>query len=449
MGEKILILDDDERILNQLKWALGSDYELLLFKHPKEAKEAFLSQDIPLVLLDLGLPPHPQNPKEGLRLLEEFLLKKPMSKIIVVTGQEEKGAALEAIEKGAYDYYQKPIQLEELRIIIKRAFHIYHLEQENLNLRGKELEDKGFCGIMGTSAQMLSLFSLIEKVAPTDSSVLITGETGTGKEMVARAIHRLSPRSKNPFITVNCSAIPRELIESELFGHEKGAFTGASATRKGKFELAHSGTIFLDEIGDMPMEMQVKLLRVLQEKEIMRVGGDRVIPIDVRLLSATNHNLSEDIKAGSFREDLYYRIRVVEINLPPLRERGEDIILLARHFLQKEALKLNKDLKGFSAQALSAMLSYAWPGNVRELQNRVERASILSSGPLVSEEHLELGGSDIPSLKKARERMEIDLIRKALTKHRGNISRAAAELDLKRSTLYDLMKKYGIEPPAE
>jgi len=447
--ERILILDDDERILHQLKWALAPSYDLLLFKDPGQAREAFIQQDVPLVLLDLGLPPHPHDPRPGLRLLEEFLVKRPTTKIIVITGQGDKEIALQAIGKGAYDFYQKPIDLEELKITIKRALHIYHLERENIRLRDAELSDKRLGEMIGSSPLMQEVFDLIRRVAPTDSSVLISGETGTGKDMVAWAIHQLSPRHTRPFVPVNCAAIPRELIESELFGHEKGAFTGALTTKKGKFELAQGGSLFLDEIGEMPLEMQVKLLRVLQDKKITRVGGDKVIAVDIRILAATNQDLTEAIRRGSFREDLYYRIRVVEIRLPALRERGGDIILLAHHFLERESQKLNKELRGFTSQALAAMLSHSWPGNVRELQNRIERAVILATGSLVSEEDLELAAPELPSLKKARERLEIDLIQKALAKHRGNISRAAAELDLKRSTLYDLMKRYGINPVVE
>ena len=443
----LLIVDDEEVIRDQLKWALYDEYTTILAEGRESALEQVKANKPPLILLDLGLPPSPRSAEEGLKALEEILSEDRDAKVIVVTGNQERTNALKAIEKGAFDYFTKPPDMEEVRVVLKRALHILSLEKENAELK-KLAHREPFEEILGESSAMQEIFKTIRKVATTDVSALIAGESGTGKELVAKAVHRLSNRSRGPFIAINCGAIPENLLESELFGHEKGAFTGAHAQVKGKFEYAHGGTLFLDEIGELPQTLQVKLLRFLQEHSIERVGGRQPIPVNVRILAATNRDLTGDIKAGRFREDLYYRVGVVTLSIPPLRDRGNDLILLAKSFLQKFSAEYRKPFKGFHTEALAAIESHPWPGNVRELENRVKRAVIISEGKSITPSDLELeapsGVAKLKTLKEIREGAEEDHARKALEKYNGNISKAAKELGISRPTFHELIKKYNI-----
>ena len=445
--QKLLIVDDDEDLRTQMKWALTAEYDVHLAEDRQSAIGAMDKEHPAVVTLDLGLPPNPAGVEEGFAVLDHILDEYSHTKVIIITGRGEKEYALRAVEKGAYDFFYKPIQLDELKVVLRRAFHVAQLEQEQRELRHR-LSGDTFENMIGTSQKMQDVFSTIRKVATTDAPVLVIGESGTGKELVARAVHRLSIRGPKPFIPINCSAIPENLIESELFGHEKGTFTGAHAQRKGRFEMAEGGTLFLDEVGDLPSSLQVKLLRFLQEKTIERVGGREEIEVDTRVLAATNRNLEEAMKNGSFREDLYYRLNVVKITLPPLRERQADVILLAKTFLERYSHENRKKIKGFSGKAIDAIEHYAWPGNVRELENRIKRAVIMSDGKKISLEDLEMESIDVATenvtLKDARENLEKALILKAITRNENNLSRAASDLGISRPTLYDLMDKLEI-----
>jgi two-component system NtrC family response regulator len=444
---KLLIVDDDEGIRSQLKWALADAYDVFLAGDRVTAMEIMTAEKPSLVLLDLGLPPDPRGAGEGLKALGEIGELDRTAKIVIITGNNEKANALKAVEGGAFDFFVKPPDMEEVRIILKRALSLISLERENIALREKGLR-MGFEDILGDSPPMQKIFSLVRKVAPSDASVLISGESGTGKELIAKAIHSVSNRQKGPFIAINCGAIPENLLESELFGHEKGSFTGADAQRKGKIEYAHEGTFFLDEIGELPLMLQVKLLRFLQEHQVERVGGRENIPVNVRIIAATNRDLSQDIQGERFREDLYYRIGVINLSIPPLRDRENDTILLAKSFLQKFSSQYGKIFKGFSSDAIAAMESHMWPGNVRELENKVKRAVIISEGKHITPGDLELEApsedAKLKFLKEIREETEEIHIRKALKKHDGNISRAAKELGISRPTFHDLMKKHQI-----
>lgn len=450
--QKLLIVDDDEDLRTQMKWALSADYDVCLAEDRKSALAAMNKEKPEVVTLDLGLPPQPAGVEEGFAILDQILDEYGNTKVIIITGRGEKEHALRAIEKGACDFFYKPIELDELKIVLGRTFHIAQLEREQRELK-QRLSDDTFEFMIGTSQVMQDIFSMIRKIATTDAPVLIIGESGTGKELVARAVHRQGLRATGPFIPINCSAIPENLIESELFGHEKGTFTGAHAQRKGRFEMAEGGTLFLDEIGELPTMLQVKLLRFLQEKTIERIGGRQQIEVDTRVLAATNRNLEEAIKNGSFREDLYYRLNVLRINLPPLRDRQTDILLLAKTFLDRYCQEHRKKIKGFSDQAINAIEGYAWPGNVRELENRVKRAVIMSDGKKISLEDLEMESLDIETkrmtLKDAREDVEKKLIIKAIARNDNNLSKAAADLGISRPTLYDMMDKLEIPRPGE
>jgi two-component system NtrC family response regulator len=444
---KLLIVDDDESLRTQLKWALGQDYEVLLAEDRQSAVEAFRLERPPVVTLDLGLPPRPNSVDEGFSALSEILLEDHGTKVIVITGQEEREHALRAIEQGAYDFFAKPIDIVELRVTVHRALYVYQLEQEQRELR-RRLKVDAFAEMLGSSHEMQEVFTIIRKVATTDVPVLVVGESGTGKELAARAIHQQSARGGGPFVVINCGAIPATLLESELFGHEKGAFTGAHMQRRGRIESAQGGTLFLDEIGELSVSLQVKLLRFLQEHNIERVGGRELIAIDARVIAATNSDLKQALIEGRFREDLYYRLNVVKIELPPLRERGEDVILLAKLLLDRYAAEAGKPIKGFTEEAQKAIRTYSWPGNVRELENRIKRAAIMSDGQRVDPSDLELDMSTNSlgglTLRQARERLEKDLITKALAKRHGNLTQTAAELGVSRPTLYELMEKLGI-----
>ena len=428
--QKLLIVDDDEDLRTQMKWALTADYDVYLAED-RQSAIAIINKEQPVVVtLDLGLPPNPAGVEEGFAILDHILDEYSHTKVIIITGRGEKEYALRAVENGAYDFFYKPIQLDELKVVLRRAFHVSQLEQEQREMQHR-LSGDTFEGMIGTSPQMQDVFSAIRKVATTDAPVLIRGESGTGKELVARAIHRLSIRESKPFIPINCSAIPENLIESELFGHEKGTFTSAHVQRKGRFEMAEGGTLFLDEIGDLPLTLQVKLLRFLQEKTIERIGGREEIDVDTRVLAATNRDLEEAMKNGKFREDLYYRLSVVNISLPALRERNTDIILLAKNFLNRYISENRKKIKGFSSQAIESIERYSWPGNIRELENRIKRAVIMSEGKKITLEDLEMESVAVKKerivLKDAREKLEKELILKAIARNENNLTKAALD----------------------
>jgi two-component system, NtrC family, response regulator len=452
MNPRLLIIDDDEEIRAQMKWALSSDYDIVLAADRPTAIETFRNERPSGVLLDLGLPPNPGTPDEGLAALSDILATDRLAKVVVITGQNEKEIALRAIGGGAYDFLCKPIEMEELNHLLKRCFHVSMLEREFAELQNLIGAGDSFEGILGNSARMRPVFEMIRKVATTDASVLILGESGTGKEMVARAIHKKSDRQKGPFVAINCGAIPENLLESELFGHERGAFTGAHIQRQGRVEMADGGTLFLDEIGEMPPTLQVKLLRFLQDQTIERVGGREEIRVNARVVAATNADLKKSMASATFREDLFYRLAVVQILLPPLREREEDILLLAKFFLHRFAADAGKAGLAFDADALRALNKHSWPGNVRELENCVRRAVILADGKRVTTKDLELnaGGIDINgavTIRDARELVERQMIQQALRKYSGKIAPAAAELGLSRPTIYELMEKLGIARP--
>lgn len=448
---KLLIVDDDEAIRNQMKWALAGDYDVLLAEDRERAMEQMRQHRPMLVALDLGLPPAPREAEEGFKALSEILSVVPQAKVIVITGNHEKMNALKAIEQGAFDFFAKPVDLSEVKVVFRRAAHLSSLELENVALR-KQVDQRGFDEIVGESPPMQQVFSVIHKVATTDASVLLMGESGTGKELVAKAIHRSSNRCQGPLIIINCGAIPENLLESELFGHEKGSFTGADAQKKGKIEYADGGTLFLDEIGDLSGGLQVKLLRFLQEHRIERVGGRETIPVDVRVIAATNRDLKQEIVEKRFREDLYYRLGVVTLVLPALRERGEDTALLAKVFLQRFSPQYQKEIRGFSGEAMVAIRSYPWPGNVRELENRVKRAVIMSEDRFLTMSDLELSANEVAvakSLREVRDQLEKEQVQMVLMKHGWNISKAAAELDISRPTLHVLIKKYQMVKGSE
>lgn len=462
MKPKILIIDDDEEIRTQMKWAVAAEYDVALAGDRAEAVKRFREHGPKVVLLDLGLPPNPNDTREGMATLSELLVLDRGAKVIIVSGQSDRENAVRAIGAGAYDFLSKPVDAEQLRMLLQRAVFVTELESEYSKLQGEERPGM-FEGILGCSPAMEDVFKIIGKVAKATAPVLILGESGTGKEMVANAIHRRGPSKNKPFVAINCNAIPENLIESELFGYEKGAFTGANSQKVGLIETAAGGTLFLDEIGDLPAPMQVKMLRFLQEKRIQRVGGRQEIEVDVRVLAATHVDLTAAIQEGRFREDLYFRLAVVVCKLPPLRDRGDDITLLAQDFLKHFAKQNGRERLAFDVQALKSIARHPWPGNVRELQNRVQRAVIMSDGNRIHCDDLELaagiaaGGSDTPfagrasvdvsragGLKEARETLERELVQQALGKHDGNISAAAKDLGISRPTLYELMSKLAI-----
>ncbi|MCX5754311.1 MAG: PEP-CTERM-box response regulator transcription factor [Candidatus Krumholzibacteria bacterium] len=463
----LLIVDDEESILKQLQWAFKADFTVLTAQTAGEAIAAVKAKKPGLMLLDLSLTGEPRN-IDGLAILEDAILIAPHLKIVVLTGHDERENALKAIERGAYDFCSKTIPIEELRTILKRAAHLLSLETELLALKRKEGARHEFEGIVAISKSMLDVFETVKRVAATDVSILITGESGTGKELIARAIHSRSPRRDNPFVPINCGAIPENLLESELFGHERGSFTGAFETRQGKFETADSGTTFLDEIGELSPPLQVKILRFLQEHIIERVGAREPIKVDVRIIAATNRNLDAMLAGQTFREDLFYRINTVSIDLPPLRDRRDDILLLAMRFLHRYNGEFSRNVRGFGEYAQRTLGLYAWPGNVRELENRVKRGVIMATGKLIQPEDLDLPypedlRKNVPGaepsgaargeapfepmpLKEAREELEHRFIVGALVRARGNVSAAAESLEVSRPTLHDLMKKHGVDP---
>ncbi len=445
-SRKLLIVEDDPGLLKQLKWCFEG-YEVYTAEN-REAAIAELRRHEPMVVLqDLGLPPKPEGVEEGLATLADVLKLAPHTKVIVVTGHGDQENALTAVAQGAYDFYEKPVDIDLLKLLVDRAFRLSFLEAENRRLQSK-VNESPLDGVVAASEGMLAVCRMIEKFAPNDVTTLLLGESGTGKELLARALHRLSPRAERNFVPINCAAIPENLLESELFGHEKGAFTGAHKQTIGKVEVADGGTLFLDEIGDMPMSLQAKMLRFLQERVIERVGGRQEIPVDVRVVCATNQNPENLIKEGLFREDLYYRISEITINIPPFREREEGRLILARTLLQKYSEAHKRALNGFSDDAVKAMDVYSWPGNVRELENKIKSAVIMADGKLVTAADLGLAPGELESeslnLREVRQRAESKAIRIALTKSDGNISRAAELLGITRPTLYDLLHKYGL-----
>jgi two-component system NtrC family response regulator len=448
MKPRLLIVDDDETIRTQMKWALTQDYDVDFAESRKGALEAFEANPPSVTLLDLGLPPRPNESDEGLAALSDILAVDSTAKVIIVSGQEEKRNAIEAVGAGAYDFLCKPVEIEELRLLLRRCIHVVELEREYHRLQQSQRSDV-FEDMLGSSPQMQAVFAFIRKVAGTNVPVLLLGESGTGKEMAAAAIHHRSARADGPFVAINCNAIPENLLESELFGHEKGSFTGAHVQRKGMIETANGGTLLLDEIGELPPAIQVKLLRFLQEHRLQRVGGRQEIQVDTRIVAATNANLKQLIENEKFREDLYFRLAVVTIRLLPLRERGEDIVFLAREFLQKYSGQNGRTKLVFTADALGAMTRYSWPGNVRELQNRVKRGVIMADGPRVTAKDLELESDQrvaapAITLKQAREHAERETIEQALKRNSGKITLAAADLGISRPTLYELMEKLQI-----
>lgn len=428
-----------------MKWALNTNYDVLLAEDRPNAVE-LLKRDKPgVVTLDLGLPPSPGDTREGFQALADMLQFDPLLKVVVVTGQDEKENGMEAIALGAYDFFCKPVNIDELKVVVDRAIHIQELERGR---RQSMLSDdcETFEGILGESPQMRGVFSSIEKVSKSDASVLVIGESGTGKELVARAIHQRSGRKSGPFVAINCGAIPENLLESELFGHEKGAFTGAHIQRQGRVELSHGGTLFLDEIGELSGPLQVKLLRFLQEHQIERVGGRSSIHVDARIIAATNMDLTKAMAEGRFREDLYYRLAVVLVSMPPLRQRQGDIQLLAKAFLQRQAATQDKAMV-FTPKAHKALETYGWPGNVRELENRIQRASIMAENGRITPKDLGISQySDYEGqgLEKARQAVEKQMVEAALARNKGNLTRAAAELEISRPSLYELIDKLGI-----
>ena len=443
---KLLIVEDDLGLQKQLKWCFDG-YEVIQATSRSEAVAHMRRFEPPVVLQDLGLPPDADGVGEGMATLKELLQLAPQTKIIVVTGNADRDSAVRAVGLGAWDFYSKPVDTDVLKLIVQRAFHIAGLEAENKRLRAVQAASP-LEGIIATDESMQAVCRRIEKVAPSDVSVLLLGESGTGKELVARAIHARSERKAKRFVAINCAAIPEQLLESELFGFEKGAFTGAHRQTFGKVEMAEGGTLFLDEIGDMPLALQAKLLRFLQNRVIERVGGRQEIPVDVRVVCATNRDLQAFIVEQKFRQDLYFRIGEVTITVPPLRDRVGGPTVLAHAMLRKFSNVGGKLRRGFTEEATAALEVYPWPGNVRELENRVKTAMIMSETPLITAEDLGLKESAenplLFNLKEVRARAERQAIRQAMSITDGNVSRTAELLGVSRPTLYDLMEKYGI-----
>ena len=444
----LLVVEDDEGLQRQLKWAYDG-YTVVAATDRASAIEALRQHEPAVVTLDLGLPPDPDGTDEGFATLTEMLSLKPGTKIIVASGHGARESAMKAISLGAYDFYRKPIDIDELGLIVARAFHLHGIEEEN-----RRLDKTGDVSVLGsiiTSAEeMLKVGRTIERVASTNVSVMLLGASGTGKELLARAVHERSDRSEGPFVAINCAAIPENLLEAELFGYERGAFTGAVKSNVGKIELAQGGTLFLDEVGDIPLPLQVKLLRFLQERVIERIGGRQPIAVDTRIVCATHQDLQAMIGDGRFREDLYYRLAEVVVKIPTLAERPGDAVLLARHFANRFAREMNPKVQGLAPDALAAIDGYAWPGNVRELENRIKRAVIMADGKMVGAADLDLpgvpnGGSELPiNLRAVREVADRKAIRQALSRTDNNISGAAKLLGISRPTLYDLLKQYQL-----
>jgi len=445
MKPRLLIVDDDEGIRTQLKYALRDEYTLAFAEDRVQAITVFQEFRPTAVSLDLGLPPGADTAEEGLKALDEMLRLDSTAKVIVVTGNSDRENAYRAVQTGAFDFYLKPVDLGDLRAMLRRAAHLHELEAASVEHLHAQEDAVRFQDILGGTPKMTEIFRLVERVAKTDASVVIQGESGTGKELLARAVHDKSRRRGHAFVPINCGAIPETLLEAELFGHEKGSYTGAHVQRKGKVEVAEGGTLFLDEIGELNLSLQVKLLRFLQEREIERIGGRERIPVNVRIIVASNRDLKAEAQAGRFREDLYYRLSVVTITIPPLRERGEDILLLARTFLNRSCKEHRRNVR-FAPAAVQALLAYSWPGNIRELENKVQRAVIMAQRKVIEPADLDLEeietSDERPGLKDARNRTERQMLVDALIKHRGNISQAATEVAISRPTFHSLLTKH-------
>ena len=447
---KLLIVEDDPGLQAQLKWAY-EDFDVTIAGDRASAIAALRVEEPAVVTLDLGLPPDPDGTSEGFAVLDEIMALKPDAKVIVASGHGARESALQAIARGAYDFYQKPVDIDALGLIVRRALHLSRIEKENRQLAARSGKDDRVLGRLITAApEMVKVARTIERVANTKVSVMLLGASGTGKELLARGLHEASDRAGGCFVAINCAAIPENLLESELFGHEKGAFTGAVKTTEGKIEQAHGGTLFLDEVGDIPLPLQVKLLRFLQERVIERIGSRQSIAVDTRVVCATHQNLEAMIAEGRFREDLYYRLAEIVVRIPGLKERPGDATLLAKAFLARFAREMNPAVKGFSADALAAIDAWHWPGNVRELENRIKRAVIMTDGKLVHAVDLDLAEPDDDlaralNLKTAREAADRKVIRHALARTEGNISSTAKLLGISRPTLYDLLKQYDLQ----
>lgn len=447
INNKLLVVEDDPGLQDQLRWCFDR-YEVVVAGDRAAAMEQLRKHQPPVVTLDLGLPPDADGISEGLATLEEIVAQRPDTKVIVVTGQNDRENAVRSVGSGAYDFYHKPIDAEILGLIVNRAYRLRELELENHVLM-QQKTDHSVEGVVACSAEMVRVCRTVEKVAPSNASILLLGDSGTGKELCARSLHDLSPRASGRFIAINCAAIPENLLESELFGYEKGAFTGAVKQTPGKIEYASGGTLFLDEVGDLPMSLQAKLLRFLQERVVERVGGREEIPVDVRVVCATHQDLQEKIRSATFREDLYYRIGEIAIQIPPLRERGGDILLLARMYLENFNREQGRNLRGFSKEALTAMEAYSWPGNVRELKNRIKRAVIMAEGKQIVARDLELEevtpDEKSLDLRHVREQAERQAIMRALSHSAGKVSAAADMLGISRPTMYDMIRKLNLK----
>lgn len=441
---KLLIVEDDSGLQSQLRWHFDQ-YEVVAANNREEAIAAVRLHEPPIILQDLGLPPDDEGVDEGFRCIREISTLSPSAKIIVMTGNADYENAVRAVAMGAYDFYQKPVNTDTLDLILQRAYNIHELEERNRILQ--EQKQAPLDGVIACDPTMLKICRTIEKLGPSNVTCTLTGESGTGKEVLAKALHKLSPRADKRMVAINCAAVPENLMESELFGYEKGAFTGANKRTLGKVETAAGGTLFLDEIGDMPLGLQAKLLRFLQERVIERVGGREEIPVDVRVVCATNKNLTKMVAEGTFREDLFYRICEMEINIPPLRDRYGDKLLLARHFLSIFNEQQGRNITGFNPEAIEAIEAYEWPGNIREMENRIKRSVVMAEDKLISSEDLGLLNSTelTINLRQVRQSAERNAILRALTMSDSNVSATAKLLGVTRPTLYDLMKKYNIQ----
>lgn len=448
--QKLLVIEDDPGLQKQLHWSFDG-YEVLLAGERETALALVRRHQPSVVTMDLGLPPDPDGATEGLATLQHILALAPDTKVIILSGNQERAHALKAIALGAYDFHQKPFEADMLGLVIARAFYLHAMQQENRRMLQTQA-DSPLAGIVSRDAGMLKLCRSVEKVAPSSASVMLLGDSGSGKELIARGLHALSSRHAQRFVAINCAAIPENLLESELFGYERGAFTGAARQTLGKIELAHGGTFFLDEVGDMPMALQAKLLRFLQERVIERVGGRAEIAVDVRIVCATHQDLKALAEQGRFREDLFYRLSEIVLRIPPLRERAGDAALLAHHFKNKFCASEGRSNLHFSAGALQLIESHGWPGNVREVENCIKRAVIMSDGPQIAADDLGLPASaqaasvdEAINLRQAREAAEYKAMVRALARADGNIARAADLLGVSRPTLYDLMNHHGIK----
>jgi two-component system NtrC family response regulator len=443
----VLIVEDDPLTSRQLTVALGDEFEVMTAAERTTAVALVRREEPHVILLDLGLPPTPDSPEEGFRFLEELRGEPTIRRVIVGTGHGQRHHVLRALSIGVRDVLTKPFDLEALKLVMHRTSWVAEAEHELAMAR--QDADTPDEEMIGTSPAIRQIFSSIRKVSTTDVPVLLVGESGTGKELTAKAIHERSARKDGPFIPINCGAIPETLLEAELFGYEKGAFTGAVHARKGKLEYAQRGTLFLDEVGEMSLALQVKLLRFLQDRTIERVGGRQTIEVDARVVAATNVDLRRALEVGTFREDLFYRLSVVTIALPPLRERGEDPVLIAQIFFKRLCEQMHKRLRGFTKEAIRAIETYPWPGNVRELSNKIRRAVAMADGAFITPDDLDLPwdgtqASRTLSLREARDRLEAEMIAQALARHDGNLSRVAEELKISRPTLYALLRKHRI-----